>query len=393
MRVLVFVGYYLPGYKGGGPLRTIVNLVQHLGDDIDFWIVTRDRDLGDSSAYKNIIVDEWQMVGRAHVCYLSPDKLTVLDLRRLMASTQYDVLYLNSFFDFELTIKPLLARLLFGATKAPVIVAPRGEFSGGALSLKRFKKSVYIAVSKLLGIYRNVCFQASSLYEASDIASALGIPVEKIKVAMDLPEKESDQSFVDQERAPVDLASEKLKVIFLSRISPMKNLTFALDVLRNVKKVVQFDIYGPIEDRNYWAACEALILRMPNNVKVEYRGAINPSDVRITFAQYDLCFLPTLGENYGHVIAESLGVGTQVLISDKTPWRNLRDVGLGWDLPLSHPGLFVDTIEKLANLKLERRVEQRAIVKANALRVLFDPAVVSANKDLFESQLSYRSGS
>ena len=47
VKILIFVGYYLPGYKGGGALRTIVNLVQHLGEEFDFWIVTRDRDLGD----------------------------------------------------------------------------------------------------------------------------------------------------------------------------------------------------------------------------------------------------------------------------------------------------------------------------------------------------------
>ena len=48
------VRYYLPGYKSGGPVRTIVNLVDHLGDDIDFRIVTSDRDALEDAPYANV---------------------------------------------------------------------------------------------------------------------------------------------------------------------------------------------------------------------------------------------------------------------------------------------------------------------------------------------------
>jgi hypothetical protein len=29
--ILVITGYYLPGYKGGGPIRTLANMVDRLG--------------------------------------------------------------------------------------------------------------------------------------------------------------------------------------------------------------------------------------------------------------------------------------------------------------------------------------------------------------------------
>ena len=35
-RVLVFIDWYAPGYKAGGPVRSLVNLVDHLRDRIDF---------------------------------------------------------------------------------------------------------------------------------------------------------------------------------------------------------------------------------------------------------------------------------------------------------------------------------------------------------------------
>ena len=43
-QVLVFIDWYKPYYKAGGPVRSMVNLVEHLSDRIDFHIVTSDRD-------------------------------------------------------------------------------------------------------------------------------------------------------------------------------------------------------------------------------------------------------------------------------------------------------------------------------------------------------------
>src|SRR5690606_1255432 len=97
-----------------------------------------------------------------------------------------------------------------------------------------------------------------------------------------------------------------LKIAFLSRISPIKNLTYALKVLSKIKKSIQFDIYGPLEDKTYWQECQDIIENMPENIKVNYKGQLNPNMVVDTLSEYDLFFMPTQGENYGHVIAEAL---------------------------------------------------------------------------------------
>ena len=51
MRILTFVDYYLPGYKAGGPIRTIANMVSQLGGEFEFLIVTRERDFLDTVPY------------------------------------------------------------------------------------------------------------------------------------------------------------------------------------------------------------------------------------------------------------------------------------------------------------------------------------------------------
>lgn len=384
--VLSFVGFYLPGYKAGGPLRTIANMVDHLKDDVEFWIVTRDRDLGDSAPYAGVKINEWQVIHGAHVYYLSPERCTLRHISEVISKTDHDVLYLNSFYDPVFTIKPLLVRRFFRTGAKPCIVAPRGEFSGGALAIKRIKKKVYNAASNFFSLYDGVTFQASSEYEAQDIIAALGVSRASIEIAIDLPELRSTMGLSPAVGSKAT-DSDKLKVIFLSRISPKKNLDFAIKALSLTVKDIQFDIYGPTEDQSYWQECQTLIAQLPSNVAVNYCGSVMPSETQTVFSQYDLFFFPTRGENYGHVIAESLSVGTPVLLSDQTPWRNLESQGLGWDVPLASLNVFSEKIDQFAALAPDVRLTQRATVQAQAAKLLHCPEIVEANRNLFHARL------
>ena len=75
--ILCFVEYYLPGYCSGGPVRSIVNFVDHLGDEFDIRIVTHDRDALDSEPYPNVQIDAWNKVGKAQVFYALIRRLTL----------------------------------------------------------------------------------------------------------------------------------------------------------------------------------------------------------------------------------------------------------------------------------------------------------------------------
>ena len=36
LNILIFADYYLPGFKAGGPIKTLSNLVDQLGDEFHF---------------------------------------------------------------------------------------------------------------------------------------------------------------------------------------------------------------------------------------------------------------------------------------------------------------------------------------------------------------------
>jgi len=384
LRILTFLNYYLPGYEAGGPIRTLANMVQHLGDDFEFYIITRDRDINDKICYSNIKRDQWQPVGKASVFYVSPKNETISYYKKLMLETPHDVLYLNSFFDADYTVKPLIARrLLSSKNRSSLIVAPRGEFSSAALQLKSIKKRIFIWMAKSIRLYADATFQASSPYEAADIEREFDIPLTDIHVAIDLPENLGGPVATSTAKDLSHIDEASLRIIYLSRISPMKNLTFALEILSNVRSKVRFDIYGPVPDEKYWAQCRALFARLPSNVTAQYLGSVPPSQVSETFSAYDVLFLPTLGENYGHVIAESLAVGTRVLISDRTPWRDLESDGLGWDISLDQPEAFRARIDMLGAQTGRERYDVRESVCRNAANRLLLSNALKANRQLF----------
>lgn len=186
LKILTSVGYYLPGYKAGGPIRTLANMVDRLGDEFWFKIVTADRDFKDTKPYPGIKVDGWNRGGKAEAYYMSPKRRSLRDFKRLFCSTKYDVLYLNSFFSPDFTIKPLLLRRLRLIPDRPLVIAPRGEFSPGALGLKSLKKRVYILVAKAFGLYRSALWQASSEHEEADIRHWFGSEI-RVVIAPDLP--------------------------------------------------------------------------------------------------------------------------------------------------------------------------------------------------------------
>lgn len=377
------MAYYLPGYKSGGPVRTIANLVEHLGDEFDFRIVTKDRDALDTRPYPDVAVNEWNRVGKAQVYYASPDSLTLGKISRLIRETPHDVLYLNSFFSTRFTALPLVARRMGILPDRPVVLAPRGEFSAGALKLKSWKKCPYLFLVRMLGVYRGISWQASSEHEVADIRRNMGKKTAgSIIVAPNLPPPQNDK-FSEPGQQYCRRSGDPLRTVFLSRISPMKNLHFALKVLARVSVPVVFNIYGPVRDEEYYKHCRSFLQELPSNVTVEYKGSVAPTEVPDIMVAHDLFFLPTKGENYGHVISEALLAGTPVLIADTTPWRDLEEAGVGWDLPLNHEEQFRECIERCFQLDAADYRQWRQKIKHYAAERLSDPQRIEANRRLF----------
>lgn len=386
VRILAFADYYLPGFKAGGPIRALANLVDAFDGEIEFDIITRGYDLG-GDPYEGIVRDSWQQVGPARVRYVGSGGLDRGELKDMLRDPGYDAVYLNSIFS-PLSRAVMRERLLGAGNVRPLIVAPRGEFSPAALRLKRLRKMAYLSVMKRLGGLRGIFWQASSEHEAENIKSVLGDSVtpSSIFVTEEVPGRLGDIA----DRAPKLVGAATLS--FLSRICRMKNLDTAIEVLRGVRGRVTFAVYGPLEDLKYWEECQRAAASLPDNIEFDYRGVVPYESVSDILAQSDLFFLPTRGENYGHVIVEALAAGAPVLVSDRTRWRNLESRGVGWDADLDNLTQFRAAIERVVEMGEAEHSTMRQHAKEYAASVARDERVVEQNRKLFQTATQKRSG-
>lgn len=386
-RILVIAQVYIPGYLAGGPVRSIANLVEWLGDEFDWDILTTDRDLHAREPYPDVVANTWVQVGRARVFYASRDRCSPLNILKIIRQHDYDLLYLNSFFSPRFSILPVVARWLGMIPGRAILVAPRGEFSEGAYKLKALKKASFVFLSRLLRLHL-VYWHASTEFEARDIGRVMGVRDDSVFSARVFSARDlTGRIDADGNCTWAPLVDGALRVCFLSRVSPMKNLDYALKVLSVVTRPVVFDIYGPKEDHAYWAECEGHIASLPAHVRVNYKGAVENSRVREIMSDYGLFFLPTRGENFGHVLLEAWSAGLPVLTSDQTPWRSLADTGVGWDLPLDDPDQFSRIIDNVATWSADLRAEMRVRCEDFAKRNMRDEEALAANRRMFLSAL------
>jgi glycosyltransferase involved in cell wall biosynthesis len=378
-RVLVLSEFYLPAFRAGGPVRTLVNLIDRLGDEIAFSVVAGDRDLGDQEPFHDFQRGTWTWRGGYRTLYIGLGWRSIAALQQMLRAEPYDVLYVNSLFSRRFAIVPLLLRRLGLVPRRPLVLAPRGELSRGALSLNPRRKRAFLRLARATGLYRGVRWQASSTYEADEIRALFGQGV-SVAIAANLTGV-IDATTSGDARAPKKRG--RLRLAFLSRVAPKKNLLGALELLDGLEGDVSLDVHGPIEDRAYWARCEARIARLPTNVSVRYRGPVPYGSASDVLAGYDALLLPTLGENFGHAIFEALAAGCPVVVSDTTPWRDLEARHVGWDISLDAPDRFRAVLGRLAAMGAEEHRSCSHAARDYAVEVSTDPVPVEANRRLF----------
>ena len=348
-KILIFTDSFLPGFKGGGPITSISNLVSLLNNHFDILICTKDRDFEDIEPYKGIEQNKIIKYKEYNVIYLS--SMDKQNLSKAIVDFNPDLLYLNSFFSKTTQLVMFLNKFTF---KKKLIVAPRGELQDNALNIKKTKKSIYLFIYKLFRLYKNTYFHSTDTIETKSIKDIFGI--DTINQLQNVVKIDNFEALTKKEN--------ELKLVFVSRVSRKKNLHYALNLLKNIKYNVVFDIYGPKEDMVYWKECQNIIDTLPENISVSYKGSLAQNKIVDKMREYNAFLFPTLSENFGHVIVEAMQAGLVPIISDQTPWLNLDDINVGWDIPLSNEKLYVKAIEQLYEISSEEYTKKSlAIMK------------------------------
>jgi glycosyltransferase involved in cell wall biosynthesis len=319
-----------------------------------------------------------------------------------VVKTPHDILYTKSFFSVPFSLWPIWMHLL-GILRKPIVVAPSGEFAHSALLLKKHRKRIYLRIARWLDVYVHTIWHATSEYEAQDVKRAFGSktrtitarsigfigeeqPETRLRIAVASELASSERPRRNDGVRPAKVRGE-LRAVFLARVARVKNLEGAIKYLFDLHGRVLFDIYGPLEDERYWAACKETMAKLPANIHVRYLGPVPHQAVDLILREYQLLLLPTLGENFGYSILEALLAGLPILISDQTPWRGLQGEGVGWDLPLNEPERVRDALQRCVDMGPEEHGAMALRARVYGVKHSQDPNVVSHNREMFQSAL------
>lgn len=371
----MFIDWYLPGFRAGGPVQSLSNLVEEL--PCTFWIVTSVYDHACATPYSDIVPNTWvSRRNNENVMYLStpPSRST---LKQLVTSQPFDRIYINSLFSLHYAIRPLMVTQ--GLKLAhKVILAPRGMLKQGALSVKSAKKKAFIRVSRLLRLFNGITWAATNDQEAREITRTFGSHC-LIRLAPNLPRKAEPRA-----EAP-DKLPGVLRLYTVARVSPEKNFLGGIDYLSKLGEgQVEWHIYGTLHDEAYLASCRQAALKT-KHLTVNFIGELPPDQIAASVANFHFMYLPTLGENFGHSIAEAFGMSIPVIISDRTPWRSLSERMAGWDLPLDGPHI-TDVLHLCLNMDHPTYLKWCAGAQALGRRITTDESAKRANVELFCSE-------
>ena len=345
--------WFYPGFKAGGPIRACYNLAFLLKDEYDIYIYTRDRDLNSNSPYRTVCRDNWsQFSDSIEIFYSSPENLNWFSIIKEIRKIGPGFIYLNSMYSLYFTIYPLLIKRI-GKTQAKIILSPRGMLKAGSMQFKHFKKKSFLSLLKFSRMSSGIGFHATDEQEKDDIRKVFGhaIPVDTIQ---DVPPTPANSL------KPVEKKAGELKLVFIGRIHPVKNLHFIIECLKRLPQKIELTVVGPAEDRSYFLYCQRLSRHLPNNISVNFTGEVSNEKIKDYLNRHHFMILPTFGENYCYSIIESFCAGRPVIITNKTPWQDLTRQKIGWDLPLNQKEDFEAALNHAAEMVQEEFSEWSA---------------------------------
>lgn len=373
-KILITIDWFLPGTLSGGPVRSYANLIEHLKDDFEFYIITRNTDFGSEKAYDHVEPNAWSSFNSyTKVYYMGNSDLNRAHLKEVINSISFDLAFVNGIYSWYFSILPVF---LLKKTQKPVIVSSRGMLNPQAFSVKGKKKKIYLKLARLFKFYSGVIFHATNTDEESCVKNEIGSSA-TVRIAPNLPRKLTKQLKTSNQKGyPV-------KFVNIARISIEKGTLKMLKGLQSVTQSIALDLYGPIYDKPYWAECEEVISSFPSHIKVSYRGVLESEDVPETLKDYDFFVLLSEGENFGHAILEALSVGLPIIISNRTPWKDLEFNRVGWDVNTTYRVGISEAFTRALVMSDAKYSKWSQAAYKYAKAFIENPKILEQTKDLF----------
>ena len=226
---------------------------------------------------------------------------------------------------------PILTRVQRWATanNFKLVWSPHGMLQTRALMMKWPKKLAGLLVYQWKALKAADVIHVCSDSEARNVARLrLGLPMVKVPLGVNF----SDKRLVISDKRE----GEKFTLLYIGRVNKGKGLTNlikAWKILGGMCPEVCAKwrvVIAGFDEENHAAELRRLAKRYKLEEAIEVRGPVYGEEKDKLYAAADLFILPSLSENFGSVILESLIQGVPTIATTGTPWEDLPRVGCGW---------------------------------------------------------------
>ena len=298
--------------------------------------------------------------------FIGPSRLACsprLEHHVLKHASEYDVVHLHGIWTYASHIVNRWRAKQGG----PIIVTPHGSLDLWALRRSRWKKRLALLLYERENLYSASCLHALSPREAEGFrAYGLGNPIAIIPngISEDWLASTGD---ADAFRRKFNLAADSRMMLFLGRITPIKNLPVLLQTMASLRQYLgnwKLVIAG-VNEFGHKAEVESLVDKLDLRSYVQFIGPLYGKDKRDAFAAAEVFVLPSYSEGAPVVILEALGVGVPVLTTRASPWQELLTYQCGWWTDIS-----VDGISKALKEVLIKSSEELRLMGINGKQLI-----------------------
>ena len=276
-----------------------------------------------------------------------------------------DAVYIQYLFHYSVFISLLFSFLL----RKKVVLCPRGSLSSWGLSYKhKWIKMIWLTVF-ISPFVKKVIWQACSYLEIDDIKNVFKKSrVVEINDGIDFasfqdPEKISNLELVNRfSNQDFQIVSD---VFFsMGRLHEIKGFDVIIDAFNlflKKNKDAKLIIAGGDDGMEMQLKNQIVKLNLKNSVFLI--GAVNFEDKKLLLNNCDYFTLASRFESFGIVIAEALSCGKPIVVSNKTPWKDIKinNCGIFAD---NEKNSFYEAFNKIINEKYDKSLIKN-YVKAN----------------------------
>ena len=339
MKILQVAPAYFPAISIGGPIQSSLALATLLQKKHRVTALTTPLGLSAEQAkavtyhvnakapFGGEIIYK-RFIGYPHFTF-SPETHTWLRAR----IRDYDLAILHGVWNFPF----LSAAAACQSNNVPYLVFPHGTLYQETVTMKSaFKKRIFLKlfVNRMLTRASSVVFTTDD--EAEKVSAFLGLPLTPAVIPNIVRDDGYDRLPArGMLRTRLGINAEVQLLLHLGRVAPKKNLPATLQVLHRLRskgRKVELIVVGG-DDEGERGRLEAASRQLQIENAVHFTGLLSREAIREALADSDLFMLPSLSENFGVAVVESMLAGVPVVISDH--------VGIGREVGAARAGVVV----------------------------------------------------